>query len=214
MAGRFTLARAPVTRALLAANIIAYVLSALVLGLGQANLLGGLIPARLSGLVDVAGAVPPLATIVTSAFLHAAIWHLAMNMLLLAWLGRLLEPALGAGRFAGLYALSLVAAAMAEYASAPASPRPVVGASGAIAGLFGAHALLHGLAARRSRQLPLQPWAEAGRLALMWTLFQLALGLVAGAGGLGIAIWAHVGGFVAGLGWVLARLRPVPGQQT
>ncbi|MFN3288471.1 MAG: rhomboid family intramembrane serine protease, partial [Sphingomonadaceae bacterium] len=58
--------------------------------------------------------------------------------------------------------------------------------------------------------LAAQPLVEAGKLALMWTLFQLALGLTAGMGGLGIAIWAHVGGFLAGLAWVLAHLRPEP----
>jgi membrane associated rhomboid family serine protease len=42
----------------------------------------------------------------------------------------------------------------------------------------------------------------------MWTLFQLAAGFIFGLGGVGLAVWAHVGGFAAGLGWVLARLRP------
>lgn len=210
MANRFSLEHAPVTRALLLANILAYAVAALALGLDRANLLGGLIPARLSGLLDLPGALPPLATVVTSAFLHAALWHLGMNMILLAWLGRLLEPPLGATRFAGLYALSLVVAAAAEYAAGPASPTPIVGASGAIAGLFGAHALLHAVGSRRAKGLAAQPLVEAGKLALMWTLFQLALGLTAGMGGLGIAIWAHVGGFLAGLAWVLAHLRPEP----
>jgi membrane associated rhomboid family serine protease len=206
---RFSLRTAPVTRALIVANLAVFAVVALAIGVDRAGLLGGLIPGRLSGTVILDGALPPVATILSSAFLHAGPIHLAMNMVILAWLGRMLEPPLGTERFAGLYALALVAAAAAEFLRGPASPHPIVGASGAIAGLFGAHALIQALATRRLRGQSPRPWTEAGRLMLVWTLFQLALGLVAG-GGLGIAIWAHIGGFAAGLGWVLARLRPVP----
>lgn len=206
----FSLRRAPVTRSLIIANLAVFIAVALAIGIDRAGLMGGLIPGRLSGAVVLTGALPPAATIVSSAFLHAGPLHLAMNMLFLAWVGRLLEPPLGAERFAGLYALALVAAAATQFLAGPASPHPVVGASGAIAGLFGAHALIQAMAGRYQRQLPTRPWTEAGRLLLVWTLFQLALGLVAGAGGLGIAIWAHIGGFAAGLAWVLARLRPAP----
>lgn len=206
----FSLSRAPVTRTLILANLAAFALAGLVIGADAANVLGGLIPGRLTGAVSLPGAVPPLLTIGTSAFLHAGWWHIAMNMLFLAWLGRTLEPALGSERYAGLYGLALVAAAAAEVLASPASPHPIIGASGAVAGLFGAHALLHALHARHLKRLPPRPWVEAGRLALMWTLFQLAAGLMFGLGGIGLAVWAHVGGFAAGLGWVLARLRPAP----
>ena len=205
---RFSLAAAPVTRALILANLAAFAVAALAIGAEAANLLGGLIPGRLTGAVSLPGGLPPLITIGTSAFLHAGWWHIAMNMLFLAWLGRQLEPGLGSERFAGLYALALVAAAGAEVLAAPGSPHVVIGASGAVAGLFGAHSLLHALHVRHVRRLTPRPWVEAGRLLMVWGLFQLGAGLLFQLGGVGLAVWAHIGGFAAGLGWVLARLRP------
>jgi membrane associated rhomboid family serine protease len=74
--------------------------------------------------------------LVTAGFIHAGLFHLGMNMLLLWWFGAPLEQGLGRARFLSIYAVSLLAGSAGALLFAPQSP--TVGASGAVFGLFGA----------------------------------------------------------------------------
>lgn len=148
----------------------------------------------------------PLATIFTSMFAHGSLLHLGSNLLFLWIFGNNVEDAMGHWRFLLFYLLCGVAAAAAQVAWMPTSPIPMVGASGAIAGVLGAYFLLY----PRARVLTLVPifffirlvWIPAFFFLGLWFLFQILGGLGSGPGG-GVAFWAHVGGFVAGV--VLVR---------
>jgi membrane associated rhomboid family serine protease len=164
----------------------------------------GVIPAVLLGPAALAPELEPLPsalTLVTSMFLHGGWMHLIGNMLFLWVFGNNVEDAMGHVRFVAFYLLAGIAAALSHAALLPASTVPMIGASGAIAGTLGAYLLLH----PRSRVLVLV-WlgifVTTMRLPAMvvigvWALLQVVSAAL-GAGG-GIAWWAHVGGFVAGL---------------
>jgi membrane associated rhomboid family serine protease len=155
---------------------------------------GGLIPARLSGAASLDHALPAPLTLVSSIFLHAGIGHLGFNMLFLFLIGRFTEAILGRWRFLLLFFASGIAGGLAQVALDPASPIPVVGASGAISGVFAAHAMIFGRTGGKGEL------ARALQLGLMWVGLQVATRFVFGAGGgPDIAIGAHIGGFVAGL---------------
>lgn len=164
----------------------------------------GLIPARLMGTVPtLSGDVPAALTLVTALFLHAGWLHLLVNLSFLLWVGRHVEAVAGHWRFALLFLLGGLAGGLLQVAVEPGSTAPVVGASGAIAGVFGAYAML--FARRRAgarRVLGVSISGEA--LTALWYLatwialqFMTALAFNTGAGG--VAIWTHIGGFVVGL---------------
>lgn len=147
-----------------------------------------------------------LPAIVTSMFLHGGWIHFLGNMLYLWIFGDNVEDRMGHGRFLAFYVLCGAAAALAQVTINPDSTVPMIGASGAIAGVMGAYFLLF----PRSRILTLLPivfyWELVEVPALyflaFWFLMQLfsgvgSIGTMADGGG-GVAFWAHVGGFVAG----------------
>jgi len=146
--------------------------------------------------------IPRFATPLTSMFLHGGWLHLLGNMLFLWIYGDNVEDAMGHGRFLGFYLLCGIAAVFAQALSNPASPYPIIGASGAISGILGAYLLLFPRA--RVLTLVLLPFyvttvrMPARLLLLLWFAVQLVSDLaVAGAGG--IAFRAHIGGFLTGL---------------
>jgi len=120
--------------------------------------------------------------LVSGAFLHAGIFHLGMNMLLLWFLSQELEPALGRLRFAVLYVVSMLGGALGVMVLDPLAP--TVGASGAVFGLMGALIVLQ----LRAKQ---NPWQSGigGLVALNLVLTFLIPG---------ISIGGHIGGLVAG----------------
>jgi membrane associated rhomboid family serine protease len=140
-------ARAPVlTVALIAANAVAFLWQALVEGPQLSVLRGGVIPYELLTLRDVGppDLVPPPFTLLTSMFLHGGFGHIAGNMLFLWIFGNNLEDALGHGRFLAFYLVAGVAAGLAQTFAALASGDvlvPMVGASGAIAGVLAGYAV-------------------------------------------------------------------------
>jgi membrane associated rhomboid family serine protease len=151
-------------------------------------------------------------------FLHADILHVGFNMLFLWTAGGLLELTLGAAAFVPAYLASGVAAALAHAAFHPGSSEPAVGASGAVAGAMGMMAVLHGRQPLRLALVVMLAVAPrifflswpAWVLLSLWLLEQLfyaSFGLA-----LGIAFWAHIGGFVFGmlLGLALGQWRPKP----
>src|SRR6516162_6928938 len=106
----------------------------------------GMIPARLFGLWHPPRAyqvVPVWSTLITSMFLHGGWFHLLGNMMFLWIFGNNIEDVLGRGRYLVLYLACGIVAALSQAFSSPASHIPMVGASGAIAGVLGAYLLLH-----------------------------------------------------------------------
>jgi len=157
------------------------------------------------------------AGLVTSMFLHGGLLHLAGNMLYLWIFGDNVEDALGHGRYLVFYLGSGALSALLSGALSPSSTVPLVGASGAIAGVLGAYFVLY----PRARVLTLVPLfflfplveVPAAVYLLFWFLMQFFMGTVSAArsaaGGAegGVAWWAHVGGFLAGI-LLLSLLRP------
>lgn len=156
-------------------------------------------------------------TVVTSMFVHGGILHIAGNMLYLFIFGAAVEWRLGSRRFLIFYLASGIAAAVATILIAPESPIPVIGASGAIAGVLGAYFIFYPRG-RITTILPLFVFVEiievpAVLYLLLWFAVQLYAGLSEGSQGAmagGVAWWAHVGGFLFGLalGPLLARKEP------
>ena len=189
------------------AIIMACVLIHLAVALGGAefeittSLGGGLIPARLSGAMVMDHALPAPVTLVSSIFLHGSWAHLGFNMLFLAWIGRFVEAVLGRWRYLLLFFVSGIVGGLAQVLLDPGSQIPVVGASGAISGVFAAHAMIFGRAGGKGE------FARALQLAALWIGLQVATGYVLNTGAGGIAIGAHVGGFLAGLAVALPLAR-------
>lgn len=166
----------------------------------------GMIPARLFHFAELSpelAVVPAWATIFTSMFLHGSWWHLGGNMLFLWIFGNNVEDLLGRGRYLLLYFASGVAAALVQALSAEHSQLPMIGASGAIAGVLGAYLVTYPFANVHCfvwiviffRIVTIPAWILLG----LWFLMQLISGLTAGPNSPGIAFWAHVGGFGSGI---------------
>jgi rhomboid family protein len=180
---------------------------------GQAFVLEfGLVPCRLTGLCHPAMDLPsPALTIFTSMFMHGGLFHIAGNMLYLWIFGNNVEDTLGHGRFLAFYLASGVAAALTQTAVGPGSSVPMVGASGAISGVLGAYLLLFPHARVTTLVIFGFFWRLVQIPALLvlgfWIVVQVLNGLGSfGASG-GVAFFAHIGGFVAGMG-LLFVLRP------
>jgi membrane associated rhomboid family serine protease len=144
-------------------------------------------------------------TIFTSMFLHGGWFHIVSNMWILFIFGDNVEDRMGSGGYLVFYLLSGVAAALTQAFFLPNSSSPMVGASGAIAGVLGAYLLLF----PRARILSLVPIffiftlieIPAVIFLLFWFASQLFSGFLSlgGASGSGVAWWAHIGGFMFGL---------------
>jgi membrane associated rhomboid family serine protease len=150
----------------------------------------------------------------TSLFLHGGWLHLIGNMWTLWIFGDNVEDRLGKGRFLLYYVVCGLAAAYVHYLTGPQSGVPVVGASGAIAGIMGGYVVLFPHA-RILTLLPIFIFIQivnvpAVFFLVFWFFAQLLNGMVATAAsfGGGVAWWAHVGGFLAGAGMMLSRRRP------
>ncbi|QAT82191.1 S54 family peptidase [Corallococcus coralloides] len=187
----------------------------------------GLVPGELTGRAPLGQAVPlgdGLACVVdneainrltplTSMFLHGSWGHLLGNVLFFWVFGNNIEDSMGRLRFLVFYLVCGLVAAAAHVAVDPTSPVPTVGASGAIAGVLGAYLVLYPRVRVNMlfiifiliRVFPIPAWA----VLLWWFVLQVITGLpqlmtlrpeVSG----GVAVWAHIGGFVAGM--VLIKL--------
>ena len=154
-------------------------------------------------------------SILESMFLHGSILHIAGNMLFLWIFGNNVEDRLGKARYIAFYLLSGLAAAYAQAVIFPSSATPLIGASGAIAGILGAYILMF----PRARivtlvffffitWIVLPAWLWIG----IWIALQLLSQVGSVAGNTGVAYMAHIGGFIAGM-LLLLVLRPRrPGQ--
>ena len=183
----------------------------------------GLVPGELTRLARIGDGVPlgvidgqamacfvdnnPInwATPVLSIFLHGSWGHIIGNSLYLWVFGNNVEDSMGRMRFLAFYVLTGVLAAMAHIVVSPASPVPTVGASGAISGIMGAYLLLYPRVSVRTYFPPIFLFrVPAWAVLIFWFGGQLLAALpqlqplerdVSG----GVAVWAHVGGFVAGV---------------
>jgi membrane associated rhomboid family serine protease len=194
-----------ITVSLIAANVAAFVWQVAFEGLQRSILRGGLIPYELLTLRDVGAhdLVPPPFTILTSMFLHGGIAHVGGNMLFLWIFGNNVEDALGKVRFVVFYLASGVLAALAQTGVAAMTGDvqiPMVGASGAIAGVLAAYMVLF----PRARVLTLifvffiirLIYVPALLFIGLWFGLQLFSAIFGGSAG--VAVFAHIGGFLAG----------------
>lgn len=156
----------------------------------------GMVPARL-------GAGEGLLTPITAMFIHGGWVHLGLNMLFLRVFGDNVEAEMGPLRFLGFYlACGLIAFAL-QFLAGPGSRVPIAGASGAVAGVMGAYFLMFPRArvdllvyyVVGLRTFAVPAWALLG----VWLLVQVAGGLATPSGS-STAFWAHIGGFMAGVG--------------
>ncbi len=185
-----------VNYALILTNIAVYVWEYLVIG-GEAWLTPGygLVPSRLSN--DPAGEA---FTVLTAMFMHGNLLHIAGNMWFLHIFGDNVEDSVGHARYVAFYLLSGIGAAAAQFVIDPTSQIPMVGASGAIAGVLGAYMVLHP-AAPIMVLLPIGLFIElpAWLVTGMWFAVQLISGVGSFGANSGVAFFAHIGGFLAGL---------------
>jgi rhomboid family protein len=213
---------------LIAVNVLAWVV---VQGLGTEPALSGsvcqlgLIPAELLQLVPpgtrvalgpdtvcvLGGSSWP--SLITSMFMHGGWFHLIGNMWFLWIFGNNVEDSMGHVRFVIFYLLCGLAAAAAQVATSASSPVPMVGASGAIGGVMGAYVLLYPrVQVHMLLVLGFYVTTFAVPAVFMlgyWFIVQVLSGLFSvGAEGGGVAFWAHVGGFLAGLILVLVFRNP------
>jgi membrane associated rhomboid family serine protease len=187
----------------------------------------GLIPGELTGTLRAGMSFPmtdelvcvidpgtQTSHVITSMFLHGGWMHLIGNMWFLWLFGNNVEDSMTRPRFVAFYLLCGVAAAMAQVAAEPASPIPMVGASGAISGVMGAYLVLY----PRVRVFTIVPLGffmttmalPAWVMLIYWMVIQIFGGLtqvVAEEGG-GVAFWAHLGGFLAGVALVKLFAQP------
>ncbi|MDP1948140.1 MAG: rhomboid family intramembrane serine protease [Nitrospirota bacterium] len=173
----------------------------------------GAIPALVfgqAGLPETDVAIPAYATLITSMFLHGGWMHLIGNMLYLWVFGNNIEDVTGHTKFALFYLTCGILAAVSHAVTDPSSTVPMVGASGAISGVLGAYVLLF----PRARVLVLLPGlgltkVAAGFVLGMWFVMQLFSGgmSIVSKGG-GVAFFAHIGGFLAGMALIGLFKRP------
>jgi membrane associated rhomboid family serine protease len=194
-------------------NVLAFVFE---LGVGDTNSLDNLFLA--AGIVPVeftrgalVGPSPPLGmpwtTLFTSMFLHGGLLHIASNMLYLFIFGDNVEDRIGHLRFLIFYFLCGLAAGITHIVANAGSSLPSIGASGAIAGVLAGYLVLFPHAQVRTLlflgPFILVPRIAAAFLIIFWFITQFissitSLGAPTESSG-GVAVWAHVGGFVAGL---------------
>lgn len=199
-----------VNYALIASNILAFFLELATGPQLQSFIIAyGFVPGRF---IEQLWRLPPdlplvVAPLVTSVFLHGGWLHLLGNMWFLYVFGDNVEDLLGHGRYLLFFILSGVGANLIYLIFSPSSMVPLVGASGAVAGVMGAYFNLF----PGARVLTLVPFfffpilqeLPAYIFLGFWFLMQFFMGISVGmgakAGGGGVAWWAHVGGFLVGL---------------
>ena len=231
------------TYAIIAANVISWLLiqgggfNEPALAASVCNF--GMVPGELTRMAALGTAVPlgdGMACVVdnlaintftplTSMFLHGSWMHLIFNMLYMWVFGNNIEDSMGSVRFLAFYLICGVAASAAHILVDPTSPIPTVGASGAISGIMGAYLILYPRIRVRMFIPPLFVIRIRAWVVLLWWIFgQILSGLpeltsMRPEVSSGVAFWAHIGGFVAGVVLVkifenrrLVALRAVPGE--
>ena len=202
------------TFALLAANVASWIL---IQGAGNLAVLEasvfefGIVSCEITGECPSSGR--GYGSVLTSMFMHGSWGHLIGNMVFLWVFGNNIEDSMGHVRFLAFYLLCGLAAAAAHIFMAPASPIPAVGASGAISGIMGGYIVLYPRVRVHTWFPPFFFFSVSAFFLLgYWFVLQLAMASVtigpeAGMEG-GVAVWAHVGGFVAGVALIRLFRKP------
>ncbi|MFQ5593272.1 MAG: rhomboid family intramembrane serine protease [Anaerolineae bacterium] len=199
-----------ITVVIIGLNVAVYLLELLFQLNGQLNLFiasYAVIPFELTQGIDLAppSLHPAYLTVFTAMFMHGGFLHIFGNMLYLWIFGNNIEDNMGHARFLIFYAACGIAATMAQVVVDPLSQVPNIGASGAIAGVLAAYLVMHPRA-QVETLLFLGYFIRVVRLPAIvvlgfWIVIQLFQGVlslgVAQTGG--VAWFAHIGGFVAGL---------------
>ena len=211
-----TLPRGPATNIIAVITALAFLPVELFGLTGRAAIIAGFIPERVNAFaaanitLDIPW-LPLWLTPLSATLVHAGWMHLVFNLLMLIFCGRYVEQLLGQGRTILIYVAGAYAAAFGQWAMATLfmtpqdSVIPMIGASGAISALLGTYAVIY---SQRGVN-PIGPIpAHVVRivwLAAAWTVLQLLIALAGGFDAFfgGIAVGAHIGGFIAGL--LLAR---------
>jgi membrane associated rhomboid family serine protease len=219
-----------VTYVIIAANVLVWILiqgAGTTLALARSVCELGLIPGELTGLLRPGTPFPmgeglvcltdpgrQASNVLTSMFLHGSWMHLLGNMWFMWIFGNNIEDSMGHVRFVVFYVACGVAAALAQVFASPASAIPMVGASGAISGVMGAYLLLYPrvrvFAMVPIGIIPVSIALPAWTMLIYWVVIQVISGLsglLAEERG-GVAFWAHVGGFLAGLVLIKLFARP------
>ncbi|MBL1419782.1 MAG: rhomboid family intramembrane serine protease [Alphaproteobacteria bacterium] len=202
-----------VTIGLIALNVLVFVLfqQGLFDEVTDASVLGfGLVPSVFWGDKILPPGIYNLGgdnTIVSYMFLHGGMMHLVSNMLILWVFGDNIEQALGRYRFLAFYIIGGMAAGYLHAWIMPSSDAPLVGASGAISAVSAAYLLLH----PKAKLWLLLFWVvpvktPAWAAILAWFVYQLYASVTAGAEA-AVAWWAHIGGFIFGLAYILVLKR-------
>lgn len=190
-----------VTWTLIVANILAFLWQQN-MGLEHSVMRYGFIPADFSE-----GQMSELANSFYSMFMHGGWLHLLGNVWFLRIFGDNVEDELGHVRYLVFYLACGFAADAAHYVSGPLSNEPIVGASGAISAVLGAYMIRHPMARVRAWSgIIWMPIVELPAIVLLffWAAMQVLMALtsVSGTGG-GVAYWAHLGGFAAGILFII-----------
>lgn len=167
----------------------------------------GVVPFEIVNNIDLVPRInlPLKATLLTSMFIHGGLFHLFSNMLYLWIFGNNVEDSMGRSRFLLFYLLCGFVAAYSQIYMNPASRVPMVGASGAVSGVLGAYLLMYPNA-RVLTVIFLGFFVQIVRIpALIVLMFWIVVQVISGTAALsagrtaGVAWFAHIGGFVAGL---------------
>jgi membrane associated rhomboid family serine protease len=185
--------------AIIAIVTVAVSAVAILSGVDYWAVVAGFIPARLSGLVQLPGALPVWITPLSSALVHGGWLHLGVNILMLVFAGSMVERVIGGSGLLLAYIAGAVVAALSQFVVDTGSPIPMVGASGAISALFGLYALFFGRPKQVTRNQKLNRWIHVAWLLAAWVVLQWMAGYLAGGQGVMLATPAHIGGFIAGL---------------
>jgi membrane associated rhomboid family serine protease len=191
--------RAYVNWALIAANVVVFLIQQGGSDMSDALMIRNfaLFPVALTGGGDTGGALPPLTTVLTYMFLHGGWLHLFFNMLFLFTFGDNIEDALGHGRYLIFYLLCGIAGGFVHVIASPSSNVPLVGASGAIAGVVAAYLMLRPCAKVMVLAFGAIPLRLGSAWVLgFWILVQVWHIMSDDKGD--TAWWAHIGGLTAG----------------
>lgn len=175
--------------------------------MGQAAVYSyGMIPAVLFDQAELPATLerlPAELTVISSMFMHGGWMHLIGNMLYLWIFGNNVEDSMGHVKFIVFYLICGIVAALSQALLEPGSEIPMIGASGAVSGVLGAYLLLYPHA-RVLVVLPIFVIIKTFRIPAMyvlgfWFLTQIVSSMMTNAGEPGVAWWAHIGGFIAGM---------------
>ncbi|MEO1205136.1 MAG: rhomboid family intramembrane serine protease [Pseudomonadota bacterium] len=204
-----------VTIALIAANVLVFAFSAIA---QEPALVAGfaVVPNELF-LVDIFGGtapgtsqtypIPEGTTLVSYMFFHADVFHLAGNMIFLWVFGDNVEDAMGHFKFLVFYIACGIAAAVLHAVMLPTSSLPLIGASGAVAGVIAAYLMLHPRVRVWVLAFKVIPLEISAALALgIWVATQVVMVMIPQVGP--VAWWAHIGGLIAGAILIVVMKNP------